>query len=277
MLSTTEVSFPSGAINGHSVVTAVLEMADGRIGVATAATPFHPVDHTWPDQPGDTGTLADLPVTDCVTAATQGSEILVGQDIPVRRGDDEWSWLVLHVLEDTGQRRPKVGDRVALEVDRGRRRALSAGHTGCHLTAFALNRALAGFWRKDVRTDSLGAPDFDSLAMDSSRIDPSGSTDVYRIGKSLRKKGFTPGEYEGLEETVNAQLAQWLSTGAPVEVITPGALLTDKRQWMCALPDGEASVACGGTHLNSLKQLRSLTVSVDAAETGMTVTTIAKS
>jgi alanyl-tRNA synthetase len=41
-----------------------------------------------------------------------------------------------------------------------------------------------------VREDALGRPDLDQVAIQSSVMDERGSTDVYRLGKSLRKKGF---------------------------------------------------------------------------------------
>lgn len=196
-LPTTRVSFPGGAVTGESTVLAVHPLGDGRFGVVTADTPFHPLDHTWPDQPADTGTLTvdgtELAVVDCLTAAVgpESEDLLVGADIPVRRGDEAWSWLVLHVLAGEPQAE-LLGRPVTLSVDAERRAALCASHTGCHLLALALNAALAPRWRKDPgRADAFGNPDFDSLAMASSVMDTEASTDVYRLGKSLRKKGFT--------------------------------------------------------------------------------------
>lgn len=115
---------------------------------------------------------------------------LVGADIPVRRGDEEWSWLVLHVVD--GDPGDLAGKTAVLTVDVHRRGALSASHSGCHLLALALNEALAPRWRKDPgRSDAFGNPDFDSLAMATSVMDTEASTDTYRLGKSLKKKGFT--------------------------------------------------------------------------------------
>lgn len=264
---TTVIDFPSGALRGRARVLAVHPCSDGSSGVLTDRTPFHPVDHTWPDQPGDTGTLGGVAVTDTVTAASKGGELLVGTDIPARRGDPEWAWHVLHQLDGEP---PQAGEEVELAVHEPRRAALSAGHTGCHLVAFALNAALADRWRKAVPTDSLGHPDFDSLAMVRSRIRPDGSIDEYRIGKSLRKKGFTPGELAAdaaaITGSVNERLACWLAAAAEVRVDTAGPLLTDARTWECALPEGTARVPCGGTHLANLAELRSLTVELQVSE-----------
>jgi alanyl-tRNA synthetase len=127
-------------------------------------------------------------------------------------------------------------------------------------------------WRKEARADALGSPDFDALAMDGSRMDEHASTDRYRIGKSLRKKGFDP---EGLDGTlaqvtakVNARLAGWVAADARVRIDAPGPELTARRRWVCELPEGTASIDCGGTHLARLGELSSLTTSLSLSEDG---------
>ncbi|MBD0669541.1 metal-dependent hydrolase [Streptomyces sp. CBMA156] len=284
-LPTTHVSFPAGAVTGESPVLAVHRLADGRYAVVTEATPFHPLDHTWPDQPADHGTLTvdgtELAVVDCLTGAVgpEGGELLVGADIPVRRGDEEWSWLVLHVLGDSGDPGELVGRTAVLAVDAERRGALSASHSGCHLLALALNAALAPRWRKDPgRSDAFGNPDFDSLAMASSVMDTAASTDTYRLGKSLKKKGFTVDATEefpaladalpALTEAVNARLAAWVAADAPVRIEVPGPELTARRQWHCELPEGGAQIFCGGTHLHHLGELTGLRTELRLSEDG---------
>ncbi|MDH6138009.1 alanyl-tRNA synthetase [Kitasatospora sp. MAA4] len=291
-LPTTLVSFPAGAVTGESTVLAVHPLADGRYGVVTAATPFHPLDHTWPDQPADTGTLtlagAELAVVDCLTGAVgpDGPELLVGADIPVRRGDEAWSWLVLHVLAEAPAE-SAVGLPVTLAVDADRRSALCAAHTGCHLLALALNAALAPRWRKDPgRSDAFGNPDFDSLAMASSVMDTEASTDVYRLGKSLRKKGFGAEATEDLPSLadalpaitadVNARLAAWVAADAPVRIEVPGPELTARRRWHCELPAGPAEIACGGTHLHRLGQLADLRTELTLSEDGSELTAVTR-
>jgi alanyl-tRNA synthetase len=271
-LTTTLVTFPAGGTSGTATVLDVRALADG-VGVIVGSTPFHPLDHSWPDQPGDTGVLVadgvEYAVADCVTGGVgPDGEFAVGTDIPVRRGDETWQWLAVHVLD--GPAAPAVGGPVELRVDEARRAALSASHTGCHLMALALNEALADRWRKEVRTDGLGNPDFDSLAMDTSRIGLDASTDRYRLGKSLRKKGFDP---EGLREAlpeltekVNTRLAEWLRKDAPVRIDTPGPELTARRQWVCELPEQTVEIACGGTHLHRLGELASLTAELTLSE-----------
>jgi alanyl-tRNA synthetase len=273
-MTTTHVTFPAGATSGTSIVRDVRTLPEGA-GVIVDTTPFHPLDHSWPDQPGDTGTLVagglEYAVVDCVTGGFgPDGEFAVGTDIPVRRGEESWSWTVVHVLD--GAEPPAPGTEAELRVDEARRAALSASHTGCHLMALALNEALAGRWRKEARTDGLDHPDFDSLAMDTSRIGLDASTDRYRLGKSLRKKGFDP---EGLREAlpevtekVNARLAEWLAQDAPVRIDTPGPELTARRQWVCELPERTVQIACGGTHLTRLGELASLTAELTLSEDG---------
>ncbi|MFD9130512.1 metal-dependent hydrolase [Kitasatospora sp. NPDC059571] len=282
-LSTTHVSFPSGATTGESPVVAVHPLDGGRYAVVTEATPFHPLDHTWPDQPADLGTLTvggvAHPVVDCLTGAVgpDGDGLQVGADIPVRRGDEAWAWLVLHVVEQ--EPAGAVGQVARLEVDADRRARLSAAHSGCHLLALALNAALAPRWRKDPgRADAFGNPDFDSLAMASSVMDTEASTDTYRLGKSLRKKGFSTEAAEGLPaladaltaltETVNAQLAAWVAADAPVRIEVPGPELTARRRWHCELPVGTAEIFCGGTHLHHLGELAELRTELSLSEDG---------
>ncbi|MEV0534054.1 metal-dependent hydrolase [Kitasatospora sp. NPDC050463] len=282
-LPTTHVSFPAGAVTGESPVLAVHPLDGGRYAVVTEATPFHPLDHTWPDQPADLGTLTvdgtELAVVDCLTGAVgpDGGAPLVGADIPVRRGDEEWSWLVLHVVE--GDPGDLAGKAATLAVDAGRRAALCASHSGCHLLALALNAALAPRWRKDPgRSDAFGNPDFDSLAMATSVMDTEASTDTYRLGKSLRKKGFTAEATEdlpaladalpALTEAVNRQLAAWVAADAPVRIDVPGPELTARRQWHCELPEGPARISCGGTHLHHLGELAGLRTELRLSEDG---------
>lgn len=291
VLPTTHVSFPAGAVTGESPVLAVHPLDGGRYAVVTEATPFHPLDHTWPDQPADLGTLTvngvEYAVVDCLTGAVgpEDSTVLVGADIPVRRGDEEWSWLVLHVLDS--EPADAVGRTAELRVDAERRALLSAAHSGCHLLALALNAALGPRWRKDPgRADAFGNPDFDSLAMASSVMDTEASTDVYRLGKSLRKKGFTteatedfPALADALPEltaAVNAQLAAWVAADASVRIEVPGPELTARRQWHCELPAGPAQIFCGGTHLHHLGELVELRTELSLSEDGSELTAVTR-
>jgi alanyl-tRNA synthetase len=272
-------------------VVEVVELPDGT-GIIVAETPFHPVDHTWPDQPADVGTLTvgsqQVALRDCVTGARRiGSDDLgIGSEIAARRGDDDWHWYVVHVTDAPyPQCTEWIGAPAALRVDADRRRRLSTAHTACHLMAFALNEAVADRWRKTPTVDSLGHPNFDAIAITSSIIGTESSTDTYRLGKSLRKKGFTvtatddlPGLADDLDDVagnVTARLNDWIATDAPVRVEAGGDGVTAPRQWSCALPEGTATVMCGGTHVSRLSQLGHVQVTATLNEGGseLTITT----
>ncbi|MET7461403.1 metal-dependent hydrolase [Nonomuraea sp. NPDC005501] len=271
-MNSTVVTFPEGRVTGRSEIVGTVPVGE-RHGLVVSETPFHPLDHTWPDQPADRGTIGGLPVVDCVTGAWSEGRLHLGEDIPARRGAEGWQWLVVHVTDTP----LPVGESVDLAVDPAHRAALSAGHTACHLAALALNAALAGRWRKEPALDGLGHPDFDKTAITSSRISPGASLDVYRLGKSLRKKGFTAdGLDAGLAEVaaaVDDRLKAWTAADAPVRLDVPGPELTARRTWHCALPEGEASIPCGGTHVSRTSELGTVTVELALEEATLTMRT----
>lgn len=277
----TLVSYPGGALSERAVVVATATAAD-RSYLVTDRTCAHPVDPRWPDQGPDRGTITfggqQYALLDCVIGATDGSELYVGSEVPVRRGEPGWAFVVVHVIPQDLPL-PSAGDAVLVTIDAEHRAALSAGHTCCHVAAVALNAALADRWRKPVGTDGLGHPDFDQLAIVSSGITAYGAIDTYRIGRSLRKKGF---DGEGLDATlptveaeVNGHLADWVASGASIELEVSGPGLTDLREWVCALPGGIQRIACGGTHLRSLAEVESITVQLagDVAAGELVMTT----
>jgi alanyl-tRNA synthetase len=264
----TRVTYPSGSLVESSSVLHVAPAGDGRNAVITASTSFHPVDAAWPDQPADAGTLRVRGEThvirDAVVAATDGETLYLGADIPVRKGTEGWVFVVAHLVDDSAP--ITEGDDVEIEADAATRRALSAGHTACHLASLALNRVLADRWSKPAREDALGGPDFDGIAIASSRILPNGSVDRYRLNKSLRRAGFDTASLAGDVSTIDHralidQLERWIASGAPVRVESEGDGLTDRRSWVCELPDGTARIPCGGTHLTSLAELSAVLVS----------------
>jgi alanyl-tRNA synthetase len=283
IVGSTQVTFPHGAVQGTATVQGVVPL-DGGWGLVTDRTPFHPVDHTWPDHPADFGTVVvggeRIPVVDCVIGAVARGTgaLLLGGDIPVRRGTEGWDWLVVHVVtSDLGGLGPGVA--AELFVDEQRRRGLSAGHTACELVTLAINEAFADSWRKPVPGDVRGRPDFDTAALTVSRIHPYGSRDEYRLGKSLRKKGFVVDDLATrlpeLTGRINTLMTGWVDGDLPVWVDAPGDDLTARRTWNCGLPDGTVTVPCGGTHVGSTGQLGAVTVTLelDAEASALTMDT----
>lgn len=263
----TRVLYPSGAVDTQATVLHSEPLPDGRSAVLLDATCVHPVDAGWPDQGPDLALLhhgaAFWPVEDCIVGATDGTALYIGADIPVAKGTPGWAFVVVHVVDAAGL---SAGDTVTVEVDEGLREATSAGHTCCHLASLALNAALADRWKKPVRLDALGHPDFDGLAIDESLIGQNASVDTYRLGKSLRKRGFSvDGFAESLASitaTVNAMLAEWTKTDAAVHIDRDGDRLTDRRYWVCELPGASVRLPCGGTHVASLGTLGTVTATL---------------
>lgn len=281
MSSSTLVTFAAGAVEGSGTVTRVESTAGGSV-VVVDATPFHPVDHTWPDQPGDAGTIsvdgAHAAVTEAVMAAVSDEgEFAVGADIPAKRGSEGWTWLVAHRLAGDAPDWLVPGASVALSADEVRRAGLSRGHTACHLASLALDLAVADLWRKDPGADALGNPDFESRANQSSRIREDGAVDEYRLGKSLRKAGFDTETFAATlserEASINAQLAVWVASGAASRIVTEGPTIVDRRTWVCELPDGVAEILCGGTHVSSLSEFAEISVTLDLSDPQLLVMT----
>jgi alanyl-tRNA synthetase len=275
----TIVSYPRGDTSNTAVVLhcEALPPTEGgpRWAVLLDTTCCHPVNAGWPDQGADRAVLQpeasaglSTPVVDCVVAATDGEALFLGTDIPVRPGTPGWAFVVAHVVDDASGL--AEGERVELVVDAEYRRALSLGHSGCHLAALALNRAMAGRWGKEVRSDGLGSPDFDGIAIESSRIGEFGSVDSYRLNKSLRRKGFdTEGMAEALPEigaAINAALAEWTTGPGLIHIDAEGPLLSDRRHWVCELPDGTVRIPCGGTHARSLAELGVVSVALELGD-----------
>lgn len=269
MISGTVVTYPDGETSSAGTVLQVTPLDDGRSAVVLDVTAFHPVDTAWPDQPADRGSLrlgdgSELPIIDAVVGASDGGDLVFGSDVPVRTGTEGWTFVVAHVVEGS----VSVGEQVSVESDATYRDALSRGHTACHLASLALDAALAGAWKKDAPLDALGMPAFDALAIQESRIHPDGSRDVYRIGKSLRRKGFDPAALDdlpALSSQIDALLAEWVAVGGDVRIDRDGRTLADRRTWVCTLPDAEARIPCGGTHVASLAELGSVGVELVAS------------
>ena len=269
----TLVTYPAGTTTATGTVLHV-QPEVRREGISSPlfvvildVTPCHPVDAGWPDQPSDRASLVwnnggETKVVDCVVAATDGTTLYLGSDIPVRKGTEGWVFVVAHLVTTA----PPEGIVVTVSVDEKYRKAVSIGHTACHLASLALNAALADRWSKEVAKDALGAPNFDAEANDTSRIVENGSRDTYRLGKSLRKKGFPADsladDLPKIEEAVNASLSAWIAEKESVTIDREGERLTDRLYWVCELASGEARIACGGTHAKSLGDLKGLHASL---------------
>jgi alanyl-tRNA synthetase len=272
----TLVGYPAGQLASTGAVLHTETLADGRRAVLLEKSACHPVDAAWPDQPADRATLtvngAVLDVLDCVVGATDGESLYLSADVPVRKGTEGWAFVTAHLVDDADATRAGLveGAEASIAVDADYRHALSVGHTACHLASLALNAELAESWSKAVSPDALGNPDFDALAIETSRIQERGSLDVYRIGRSLRKKGFAPArlvdDLDSVESAVDARLSAWVRSGATASVERDGDLLTDRRYWTTTLEGRAVSIPCGGTHVATLAELDAPTVTLQAQQ-----------
>jgi alanyl-tRNA synthetase len=264
----TVVTYPDGDTTSSGTVLHAEPLPNGRTAVLLDRTAFHPVDTAWPDQPADRGVLRSAtgswPILEGLTGGITDGRLALGAELPVRIGTPGWAFVVAHVIAGPP---PAVGETVDVAVDEAYRASLSAGHTACHLASLALDAALADAWSKAAPTDALGSPAFDRLAIQSSRIGPDRSTDVYRIGKSLRRKGFRADALDDLgaaAERANAILADWVAAGGSVRVVREDPALSARRTWVCALPAGVAEIPCGGTHVAEVGELAGISVTLRA-------------
>ncbi|KTR09129.1 hypothetical protein [Curtobacterium luteum] len=255
----TEVTYPAGALTSEGTVVHVEPAGADRWAVFLDRTAAHPVDTAWPDQPADRVTLrtpdATYETVEVRVAGFHDGSVHIGDALPVRTGTEGWVFGVAHVVVGPP---PQIGGPVTVTVDPDFRVALSVAHSTCHLAALALDAVLAEHWSKPGSTDALGHPAFDSLAIVRSSIHEYRSEDEYRIGKSLRKKGFDPAAFDDADAVaarVTEQLRAWTASGGPIHVEAEGPGLSARRQWTCALPEGTAAIPCGGTHPRSLADL----------------------
>ncbi|MFL9694887.1 hypothetical protein ACKC4X_22130, partial [Aeromonas veronii] len=70
-------------------------------------------------------------------------------------------------------------------------------------------------------------------AIQSSRVAPCGSREQYRIGTSLRNKGFNSeallADLALIEEKANQQLAEWIAAGSEIRRSRAGEAIIDSR------------------------------------------------
>jgi alanyl-tRNA synthetase len=192
--------------------------------------------------------------------------LYIDADIPVKRDEEGWVFVVVHCIENSLS---DLSDNqsVRLSTDKHYQQALSRGHSAGHLAYLALNKVLNDtYWRKDAdRKDPHGNYDFNSYAQVTSFVTEDSCHDVYRLGKTLRKRGLNSAQVLDdlslIAARVNEQLAQWLELNAAVTMRCEGEFLTSSRYWSCDLAEASiATIPCGGTHVSSLSEFQSIDV-----------------
>ncbi len=296
------ITYPAGSTTERSTVVATAETGTHLL-FAVERTPCHPESPRWPDQPADRCTVtgpakSEHTPVECLEGWLCEGRLGLGESPSQSEtgenphADEASAGGVLpadepHAPEETPNGLPPTegpqtipcvvhrveeslalapGDEVTLSVDERFRALISRSHSRCHLVSLALNAALANAWRKEPPArDSLGNPDFDKLAILSSRIEEHGSVDIYRAGKHLRKAGFSAdalSEPEALSREVARIAGGWLKSTLQIEV-TPGiCCLPEHRTWSCELPHGTARFPCGGTHPMRIEPNEGLSVAI---------------
>ncbi|UXI00699.1 alanyl-tRNA editing protein [Photobacterium sp. TY1-4] len=276
-VTATHVLFADHQTQAPAILQVCVAATSGGTWLVTDQTPFHPVSHIWPDHPADRGTCdiagVAYPVIGCYTGAVElaSGQLFVDQAIPVKRNEPGWVFVVVHQIAETVTAQP--GESALLQVDVTYQQALSRGHSAGHLSSLALNQVLhQDFWRKDAsRKDELGHYDFHGYAQTQSRVTEDCSTDTYRLGKTLRKRGLNSADLiqqlDAVAERVNVLLETWRQGGAAVTMRCEGPALTDSRYWQCELiPGSLITIPCGGTHVRSLADYARITVSFELKE-----------
>jgi alanyl-tRNA synthetase len=277
--SPTEILFPSGPLfSDAEILWSALQdnKEEPNLYLVTTRTPFHPVSYNWPDQPCDIGFLSternEYEIVSAHVAAYNLSNgtLLHDSNITVRQDDPDWVFHVVHEVSLNTSVPPddlSAGKLVTLKVDPNHRAKLARTHTSCHLMALALNKAVASLWSKEAKLDSLGNPDFDQLAIQESRMNELEARDTYRLGKSLRKRGFnTEAFINSLDEitsTVASQVNEWIDSGFEVVMESDSTLLNSRRYWKATLSGLEATIPCGGVHVTRSDSLANVRVEAE--------------
>lgn len=284
IIQSTRVTFAAGKLREASRILEIWQLpsAEPEIAILTESTPFHPVDHTWPDQPADRGVIhigsTALNVSNCLTAAVNVStgEVALEREIPAKRGEQGWAFLVAHLVQNSEDIKVEVGRSVDLEVDPIYRHNVSRVHSACHLMALALNKTTSHLWSKTPpATDSLGNPNLDQLAIQSSRLSERQSHDIYRTGKSLRKKGFQSKqlatELSDVSTRMQETITKWIADASPVKINASDPTLAAQREWQTTLEGQPVAIPCGGTHVRSLGEIEGVHLDLVVDDDGKTI------
>ncbi len=162
----------------------------------------------------------------------------------------------------------RVGDRVECRLDKPRRRAVMANHTGTHLLNFALRETLG---EHVDQKGSLVAPD--RLRFDFSHTAPISSADAERIESIVRERiARDLAVYAAAAPLADAKKVAGVRAvfgetyPDPVRVVSIGAKVND----LLATPDkgawrGMSIEFCGGTHVASTAAIGAFVILEESA------------
>lgn len=290
-IETPTVTFPEGNTQCESQIAwFTTSEKHGACFVVLKESCFHPRDFRWPDQPADKGTLQingeTLEVLDVVKMLSAPTvEPLFDTDIPFTKRDlPENSRLISTIKVDIQyaallEEAFTAKTSVIGQVDEDYRLALSTGHAAGHLASYALNEAIAPYWRKTVPLDTRGNPDFIRQTQDRSQVVPSGCQDGFRLGKSTRKAGLNVADLatdlEAVEAKANAILSKWLELKPSIYFEKDGPALDESRVWHCKVGEENFSMFCGGTHVKNFDHVNAFNIELSYADQEMALSVTA--
>lgn len=265
--------------SGPTQICGFTRISDELTCIFLDATPFYPLNEKWPDQPSDKGQIIiegePVEVVRCVRGWQIDNECRFRLDTSIERILDKRLCGVGHIIVTNSlpDKLPPQGGIVIPQVDIEYRNRISLYHTASHLFALALNEALASCWNKPTKNDGLGNPDFDGLAIESSTITENGSIETYRIGRSLRKKGFM---LEGLSSLGNLRneveniMDRFVRHGNEVKVTPVTGILVQNRTWSCSIEGRLVEIPCGGTHITNTNIIKNIGCVINRTESTIT-------
>lgn len=275
--ATTKSSYYSGSLFEIAKIVAVSKISkDSMFAVVTDISPFHPVNYSWEDQPSDSGRMIiedrSIDIVKTVISASDrySNEIVYHHDIKgfiQDRNPGNIDFGIAHFIFTDDSILTKSGAMISLEVNQLYRNKLSLAHSACHLMALALNKVTAEYWKKNIANDSLGNPDLDNLAIVRSKITALSSKDIFRLGKSIRKKGLDTqsilSDINQLAEKIEKTVNQWILSGGEITLSSNNDNVISKKTWHCRIEGKEVSIPCGGTHVKNISEIKRVKVEAE--------------
>ncbi|WP_232832400.1 hypothetical protein [Photorhabdus sp. CRCIA-P01] len=273
-LLTAEASFMLGTLTLESNIIGVMKYEDGTI-LITQDSPFYPKNYKWPDQLHDNGIISigdkELTVTKVYTAGLINGHLYIDQEI-TKQATSPAKIIPAHHLPDLQgiSERDLIGKTVTLSVNDETRYKVSAAHSMAHFMSLALNKATNHIWSKIYDTDDLGNYNLDKAAIYQSSVTELKSVDIYRFGKSIKKKGFDKNilieNLDKINKEVNNTLNNWLSQGAEITIEYQSKEINDTRLWKSTIDSTAVTIPCGGTHINNINEVKGVNVEIKIGE-----------
>ncbi|MDC9595674.1 hypothetical protein [Xenorhabdus anantnagensis] len=278
--SVIESSFMTGQLSLDAVIIDIFKYNNGYI-IITDNSPFYPENYKWGDQKSDVGVIAFsthiLNIVKTYTAAVIDGRIYIDQNIPNKLSSEDKLIPALYLESLNGleekiilDEKIIIGKRVKLSVDAEVRHKISAAHSMAHFMSLALNKVANKYWNKNYDTDSLGNFNLDKASIFKSSISELQSVDIYRFGKSIKKKGFDKAAFlqdiDSVNEEMNLTLKNWLSVGSEIQVEYISKNIEDLRLWKSTVENHPVVIPCGGTHIKNTEEIEDVKVEISPGE-----------